>query len=212
MSQTPAPAPPTASPTAAASSSSSFSLIFIPPTAPAGVASITNPPQTATPFYKIAPGQPITFGWSFSGVIQTPTRLTVSAVCDNGNTYPVGPTDGVIPGTATEVVWDPYEYNQRNPQKPLAVGSPKYTLNIYDERGLKGARRPGYLQPNTGLNFGLYTPRPYVALADGWTCETCNGAMATVAHPAFVSLVVTFLVVFFSGFHLLRSSSRSAGA
>jgi hypothetical protein len=141
MSQTPAPTS-TASPTTA-TGSSSFSLVFIPQTAPAGVVSITNPPQTATPFYKIAQGEPITFGWSFSGVLQSPTHLTVSAVCDNGNTYPVGPTDGIIPGTATEVVWDPYQYNQLNPQKPLAVGTPQYTLNIYDERGLKGPQRPG---------------------------------------------------------------------
>ena len=98
-------------------------------------------------------------------VIATPTHLTVSAVCANGNTYPVGPTDGVIPGTATEVVWDIYSYQVNNPNKPLAQAS--YTLNIWDDRGPGSARRPGYLQPNSALQFALYTPQPYTGLADG---------------------------------------------
>ncbi|KAF8157185.1 hypothetical protein B0H34DRAFT_675501 [Crassisporium funariophilum] len=184
--------------------SSSFSLIFVPQTAPAGGVIITQPPQTATSFYKIAPSQPITFGWNMTNVIVSPTRLTVSAVCDNGNTYPVGPSDGIIPATATEIVWDLYDYQQRNPNKPLAQAT--YTLNIYDERGPGAPRRAGYLQPNTALQFALYTPQPYTPISSGWTCAACNGAMSYAAHPAFISLVVTFFIVFFSGFHLIRSS------
>ncbi|KIM38052.1 hypothetical protein M413DRAFT_448085 [Hebeloma cylindrosporum] len=190
-----------------AATTSSFSLVFIPPTAPAGVLSITQPQQTATSFYKIASGEAITFGWNMTYVIATPTHLTVSAVCDNGNTYPVGPTDGVIPGTATEVVWDIYSYQVNNPNKPLA--QTMYTLNIWDDRGPGSARRAGYLQPNSALQFALYTPQPYTAISDGWTCSTCSSAMSYAAHPAFVSLVITFFIMFFSGFHLLRNSSRN---
>ena len=86
---------------------SSSSIRFIPQSAPAGGVTITQPPQTATSYFKIAPSQPIciTFGWNMTSVIATPTHLTVSAVCDNGNTYAVGPTDGIIPGTATQVVY-----------------------------------------------------------------------------------------------------------
>jgi len=36
----------------------------------------------------------------------------------------------------------------------------------------------------------------------------CSGAGVNLVHPVFVSLVVTFFLVFFSGFHLLRTSSR----
>jgi hypothetical protein len=33
-------------------------------------------------------------------------------VGENSNTYPVGPTNGIIAGDATSVVWDPWSYNQ----------------------------------------------------------------------------------------------------
>lgn len=100
-----------------------------------------------------------------TSVLATPTHLTVSAVCDNGNTYPVGPTDGIIPGTATSVVWDVYSYQQAHPNTPLAQAT--YTLNIWDERGPGAARRAGYLQPNSALQFALYTPQAYTPLASG---------------------------------------------
>lgn len=145
--------------------STSTSRLIIPQTAPVGIITITQPPQTATSFYKIAPSQLITFAWNFSMVLATPTHLTVSAVCANGNTYPVGPTNGIIPGTATSVVWDVYSYQQNHPNTPLAQAT--YTLNIWDDRGPGSAREPGYLQPNTGLQFALYTPQPYTPLASG---------------------------------------------
>jgi hypothetical protein len=86
-------------------------------------------------------------------------------VADNGNTYPVGPTDGVIPGDATQVVWDIYSYQQNNPNMPLAQGT--YTLNIWDDRGSAATMRGGYLSPFDGMEFAMYTPQPYTPLADG---------------------------------------------
>jgi hypothetical protein len=148
---------------AAPATSSSYSPI--PQSAPAGILSITQPQQTATSFFKIASGEAITFGWNTTYVLATPTHLTVSAICDNGNTYPVGPTDGVIPGTATEVVWDIYSYQVNNPNKPLAQAT--YTLSVWDDRGPGSARKAGYLQPNSALQFALYTPQAYTAISDG---------------------------------------------
>ncbi|KAF9555538.1 hypothetical protein CPC08DRAFT_711945, partial [Agrocybe pediades] len=206
-SPTPTPTPSPANSNSQSSSSSSFSQVFIPQTAAAGGLLITQPPQTATSFYKIAPSQPITFGWNMTSVLVTPTHLTVSAVCDNGNTYPVGPSDGIIPGTASSVVWDVYAYQTNNPDKPLAQAT--YTLNIWDDRGPGQARRGGYMQQNNALQFALYTPQPYTAIASGWSCAACSGAMSIASHPAFISLLVTFFIVFFSGFHLLRTSARS---
>ena len=159
--QTPAPS---ASGTTSGSASTN-STSRIPQSAPVGILTITQPPQTATSFYKIAPSQLITFAWNFSSILATPTHLTVSAVCDNGNTYPVGPTNGIIPGTATSVVWDVYSYQQNNPNTPLAQAS--YTLNIWDDRGPNAPRAPGYLQENSGLKFALYTPQAYTALSSG---------------------------------------------
>ncbi|KAF8968549.1 hypothetical protein BDZ97DRAFT_1755216 [Flammula alnicola] len=178
----------------------------IPLTAPAGGITITKPQQTATSFFKIASGDDITFAWNFTNILATPTHLTVSAVCDNGNTYPVGPTDGIIPGTATQVVWDVYSYQVNNPGKPLAQAT--YTLNIWDDRGPGAAIKPGFMQENSALQFAMYTPQSYTPIASGWTCSACSGAMTFAAHPAFISLLVTFFIMFFSGFHLLRNSAR----
>lgn len=137
----------------------------IPQTAAAGGITITQPPQTATSFFKIAPGNLVTFAWNFTSLLSTPAHLTVSAICDNGNTYPVGPTDGIIPGTATSVVWDVYSYQQAHSNTPLAVAS--YTLYIHDERGPNPTRAPGLLEPNSALKFALYTPQAYTPLVSG---------------------------------------------
>jgi hypothetical protein len=147
------------------SSSSTSSTLSIPQSAPAGGLTMTQPPQTAVSFFKIAPSQPITFGWNFTSLLVTPTHLTVSAVCDNGNTYPVGPTDGIIPGSATTVVWDPYAYDQANPNTPLAQAS--YTLHIWGDKGPDATRAPGLLEPNSALKFALYTPQEYTPINSG---------------------------------------------
>lgn len=190
---------------------------------------MTQPPQTAVSFYKIAPSQTVTFGWNFTSLYKTPTSLTLSAICDNGNTYPVGPTDGALPGTATEVLWDVEAWQVGNPQLPLAQGT--CTLTMWDERGKTALPKPGLMQPFSSLQFGFYTPQPYTALADGefiyafkphstrtsglhlrlgWTCPECrNGSvLSATVHPAFIGFIVSFLVIFLSGFHLFRSNSH----
>ena len=148
-----------------ANSTTNSTSISIPATAPAGLLTITQPPQTTIAFFKIAPSQPITFAWNFSYVLSTPSSLTVSAICENGNTYPVGPTDGKIPGTATSVVWDAYGWQQSNLNSPLAQAT--YTLEIFDNRGPGSARAPGLLQPNNALRFALYTPQQYTPIGSG---------------------------------------------
>jgi len=153
----------TAAPASSRAANSTTSAI--PATVPAGLLTITQPPQTTIAFFKIAPSQPITFAWNFSYVLSTPASLTVSAICENGNTYPVGPTDGKIPGTATSVVWDAYNWQQVNPNSPLAQAT--YTLEIFDERGPGSSRGPGLLQPNNALKFALYTPQGYTPISSG---------------------------------------------
>jgi hypothetical protein len=127
----------------------------IPQTLPAAGITFTQPPEKSTSIFRIASGQPITFAWTFTSLYVTPTHLTVSAVCENGNTYPVGPTDGVIPGTATEVVWDVYSYNEAHQATPLPPLN--YNLMIWDDRGKDTVPSPGLLAPNRNLKFGLYT-------------------------------------------------------
>jgi hypothetical protein len=83
-------------------------------TNPAGGATMTQPPQTATSFFKIAENAMVTFGWNLTSVLVMPTSLTLVAVdAAHGNTYSVGPDpDGKVPGDATQVVWDVFSYQQ----------------------------------------------------------------------------------------------------
>ena len=138
----------------------------IPQSAPAGSLTVTAPPQTSVAFFKIASDAPITFAWSFTDVLSTPASLTVSAVCDNGMTFPVGPqTNGAIPGTATSLVWDAYSFEQAHPQSPLPQST--YRLEISDERGMGVGIKPGLLTPYNALRFALYSPQPATALYTG---------------------------------------------
>ncbi|KZV72063.1 hypothetical protein PENSPDRAFT_576755 [Peniophora sp. CONT] len=186
-------------------SQSGNSTISIPVTAPAGAITVTQPPQTSVAFFKIASGAPITFAWSMTNVLSTPTSLTVSAVCENGVTFPVGPTNGVIAGTDTSVVWDVYSFEQAHPESPLPQST--YTLEIFDERGMGAARSPGLLSPNSNLRFALYSPQPYTPLASGWSCSGCNVSPAEQlsTSPAFISVLATIMVMVLSGFALLRN-------
>jgi len=191
--------------TRAGTGAGSRSTPRIAPTDPAGLLSFTKPIPTVTSFFKVAPGNLITFGWNFTYVKATPEALTVLAKCANGYTYPVGPDEsGVIPGTATEVIWDIYSYQEAHPNTPLPQAA--CGMMISDERGLNERQRPGYLSPNFDLQFALYTPQAYKGFADGWECAVCSDASPTfiASHPAAISLLVTALICILSGFHLLR--------
>ncbi|KAI0693402.1 hypothetical protein BC835DRAFT_1527998 [Cytidiella melzeri] len=68
----------------------------------------------------------------------------------------------------------------------------------------------GVLQENTGLQFALYSPQPYTPL-QSWNCPGCNTNASLsdyVAHPAFPSLLVTLVVMFLSGYQLLRNTGH----
>ncbi|KIM76177.1 hypothetical protein PILCRDRAFT_78052 [Piloderma croceum F 1598] len=187
-------------PTAAAASVAATSSI--PDSVPAGLITITQPPQTATSFYKIAPSQPITFAWNFTDLLITQTSLTLSAVGENGYTYPVGPTNGQIPGTATSVVWDAWSYNQNAGSSPT-LGMGAYNLKIWGDLGPDAVRSPGQLQPNSALQFALYTTQPYTPLSS-WKCTTCNAALSLAYQPVFLCMMVTFAVMFLSGWRVIR--------
>ncbi|KAH8830125.1 hypothetical protein DL96DRAFT_1591689 [Flagelloscypha sp. PMI_526] len=165
-----------------AQNSSSATFVDIPATAGAGGATITKPPQTSTSYYKLAPSQTITFGWNLTGLYVQPSALTIRAACANGNTFPVGPSDGVLPGNALSVEWDLWSYQQNNPQTPLVPTS--YTLMIWDENGKDATVKAGHFQPNSNLKFAMYTPAAYTPIADGWTCTGCNSAavLLRLAH------------------------------
>ncbi|KAJ7205981.1 hypothetical protein GGX14DRAFT_643839 [Mycena pura] len=198
-SSAPSSAPPAQQTSSTATESNAISIAQ---TLPPGFATITQPPQTATSFYKLAPNQPITFGWNLSSVLATPTSITLSAVCENGNTYAVGPDpNGHVPGTATQVVWDIFSYQEAHPATQLAQA--QYVLHMWDDRGPTAPQRAGFMSPNTALSFALYTPQPYTPIASGWTCTGCNGALAT--RPALAGIFLTLLLMIVSGFRVFRT-------
>lgn len=157
----PTPAPGSSS--TAVSATSTSTPVSIPAGAAAGGLTFTQPAVGTVSYYKIAPNIPITFGWNFTGLYEQPKSLTVSAYCsENKNTYPVGPT--VIPGTATQIVWEPYTYQTgAGLQTPLAQAT--YTLQIQDEQGTTAIGSPGLFSYNTALTFALYTPQAYTPLS-----------------------------------------------
>jgi hypothetical protein len=146
---------------------SSTAAPSIPANAPVGGISFTQPATTTVSYFKIAPNIPITFGWNFTSLYVQPQALTLSAFCSsNQNRYPVGATDGILPGTATSVVWEPWTYQTANGQQtPLVQGT--YTLQVQDERGSTAPVLGGFFSYNEQMTFALYTPQPYTPLSGG---------------------------------------------
>lgn len=189
---TQSPSPTTVSGSASASATPSVS---IPSSAPNGGITITEPAQTAdASYYKIAQGVTVTFGWNFTSVLSYPTSLVVQAVCsDNSNTYTIASS---LPGTASNVTWVPYDYDQRAAQsgQPALIQA-TYRLQIFDERGLTVAASPGLFSPNTKVQFALYIPQPYTPIAGEWLMAGGRKAAVLTAvspshHPPYRRLVL----------------------
>lgn len=119
-----------------------------------------------------------------------PTSLTVIASCGaNGNTYPVGPTaspGNVLPGNATQVVWNPWQWEQQPGATPFAEAT--YVLKIWDERGPQATVRGGYLSPYAGTEFAMYRPAPYTPLASKFS-EPFWLASAKRKRPVVLTVV-----------------------
>ncbi|CAO1633630.1 unnamed protein product [Sympodiomycopsis kandeliae] len=194
---------PTASP-GGGSMSSSSSEINIPSSAAAGGITITQPVQSAdASYYKIASGVDVTFGWNFTSVLSYPNSLTLQAYCtSNKNTYPIT----VLPGTATQAVWNPYNYSvtaQQSNQPALIAET--YRLQIFDERGLNVGASPGVMQPNQKVQFALYVPQNYTPLSAGWICGSCkNAGVSLQASPLAISLLAVVLTTLMSAMHIFN--------
>jgi hypothetical protein len=184
----------------------SSTSVSIPMTAAAGGITMMEPAQTGSAsYYKIAPSETITFKWNMTDLYVQPSNLTVVASCSaNGNTYPVGPTDGaqnVFDGNTTEIHWVPYDWEQVPGQPRFAAAS--YVLQIWDERGPGSARKGGYLTPYSGTKFGMYIPQAYVPL-DQWKCATCSSAQRLIGEPFGLSIVTSLVVMIVSAYAVLR--------
>lgn len=69
----------------------------------------------------------------------------------------------MFPGNTTQVVWNPWEWEQIPTEVPFAEAT--YVLSVWDERGPGAARKGGYLTPYSGTNFMMYRPAGYTSIA-----------------------------------------------
>ncbi|KAF9032534.1 hypothetical protein BDZ89DRAFT_1091225 [Hymenopellis radicata] len=166
-------------------SSSGSSTVSIPASAQVGSLSITQPSTTSTSYFKNRQQQPSHIRLELSPCSSRPRA--------SPNTYPMGDNNGLVAGDATQVVWDVYSYQTAHSDKPLPQGT--CSLMICDERGYDATEAAGYLAVNSDLTFALYTLQPSLA--------------GIAANPTVVTMVATFLVVFLSGYQLLRSAVRA---
>ncbi|TIA72721.1 hypothetical protein E3P77_00219 [Wallemia ichthyophaga] len=172
--------------------------------APVGGLTFTEPPQTKTSYYKVAPDNAITFGWNLTSLYSTPDSLTFDAVhTDSDNTY----TMGSVGGGESTFEWDPYKYHTENNSPPLVYET--YQLRVYDKNGPSAAPAPGTFMPNTNIRFALYKPQSYTPL-DEWVCPNCSSAVRSLPL-ASVAWVVTLSLVLFSGYSVLRGVGGGAG-
>lgn len=142
---------------------------------PAGsVVMITPAATSGTQLYKI--GDYVTWGWNYTNVQGNPTAIDVLVSCSKAtNTWTL--TQNMTFATEGAFTWDTGSYQQTAVASPLLTE--QYTLLIYDaESSVSATAEAGYLSPFSGFVFGLYTPRPYTPLAEGWKCATCSAALS----------------------------------
>ncbi|KAH7127696.1 hypothetical protein EDB81DRAFT_809881 [Dactylonectria macrodidyma] len=162
---------------------------------PAGGVTMQTPVTTAqaTPLYKI--GDYVTFGWNYTSLQGTPSAVDVLVSCSAASeTWTL--TTNMTFKTKAEFVWDT-EAEATNADSPLPVNL--YTLIIKDsDTSITDTADAGYLAVYSGLQFGLYTGRPYTPLSD-WQCVGCNAAPPSIDRHA-ITMAVTVSVITIASF------------
>lgn len=143
---------------------------------PAGqVVMLTPAPSLGLQLFKI--GEYMTMGWNYTNVLAHPTAINVLATNTiNSQTYTLT-TNMTYTASGGSFTWDTQAYVTGEAARETPLLTAEYTLIIHDADGpaVGGIPEAGYLQPFSGLVFGLYEPRPYVPLAGGqWICATCS--------------------------------------
>jgi len=161
------------------------------PQDPVGSVVMLTPATTAlTQLYKI--GDFVTWGWNYTNLQATPTGIDVYASCSSATrTYTL--TQNMTFETLGSFTWDTGAYQSTAVANPLVVQ--QYTLLIFDvDGGPTAAAAAGYLGTFDTFQFGMYTPQPYTALNDGWTCATCSLAASDTDRRA-LGLALAMCVV-----------------
>lgn len=161
------------------------SATMIPATAQMGYVTMIIPAVTAGyPLYKI--GDTVTFEWNYTGLIITPAKINVVAHCSAvAADFTIARN---ISASQTQVEWDTGEAQKGDSVKlPLEA---TYTLNIYDaSKTMNDNAERGHLQPFSGLQFGMYSPRPYVQNNE-FVCATCDPNMANTLDKYTIRMMI----------------------
>lgn len=141
---------------------------------------ISPNPLSSSSYYKV--GNWLTFAWNMTSLSITPTAIDILATCTaNSATYTIS-MNKTIDGSSGTVLWDTNEYEAS--ATPLLTET--YTLMIHDAARDVTATAPyGGLAAYTQFVFEMYTPQPYTALASGWQCVTCSGAISQSERQTF---------------------------
>ncbi|KAH8821725.1 hypothetical protein F5884DRAFT_894466 [Xylogone sp. PMI_703] len=171
----------TGKPTSTQKSNNTSHHTLFDPTNPAGGISLVTPAITDGPqYYKI--GDFVTFKWNMTSVLATPTALDIMATCTvNKQLYTLA-VNQTVHGATGAVTWDTSAYQKTAAAAPLLTEM--YTLIIYDAASsISATAEAGYLAVFNQYTFGMYSPQPYVPLAD-YICPTCNGALGDMERRA----------------------------
>lgn len=141
-------------------------------------------------YYKIK--DYVTFAWNYTSLKATPTAVDVLASCSlNSATYTIALNQSITAATQA-VTWDTGNYQET----PYVIAT--YTLLVYDaDSSISATPRAGYLGLANQFTFGMYTPQPYVPIAD-YVCATCNGAMTSMEKHTIGFLVGTVAITVLS--------------
>ncbi|KAI1384619.1 uncharacterized protein F4822DRAFT_368038 [Hypoxylon trugodes] len=154
---------------------------FDPQDGAGGVAMITPATTAGTTLYRIGDPTPITWVWNYTSLQGTPTAIDVLVSCSTASATWTLTQNMTFEPTAT-FTWDTEKYSESAIASPLLVA--QYTLLIHDsDSSADATAEAGYLAPFDGLQFGLYTSRPYQDLGE-WKCATCSGALGDAERQA----------------------------
>ncbi|KAI4118397.1 MAG: hypothetical protein LQ345_001566 [Seirophora villosa] len=141
---------------------------------PGGVNMMTPAALAQTSYYKVS--DYVTFGWNYTSLSVKPSKIDVYVSCrTNSATYTI--LNNATFDPTQEVIWD---------TKPEATGTAPlltdtYTLIVKDAaEDTTAIPQAGHLGTYNQFTFGMYVPQAYTALADGWKCATCSGAMSSM--------------------------------
>ena len=162
---------------------------------------LTPAPQ-ATSYYKIGTTSSqnyVTFAWNYTSLSVTPSAVDILATCSlNQATYTLA-MNQTISGPSQAFTWDTGEF-QMTASTTLLTGT--YTLIIHDAaKDVSATAQAGYLAAYEQFTFGMYTPQPYVPMAD-FVCATCNAAMSSIERQTvgFMFGIVALTVLSFGWF------------